>query len=109
MSNQGPLSMGSSWQECWSGLPFPTPGALPNLGIEPVSLASPALPGGFFTTELAEKPLYVCSFHILSHSFPSFINVNIFFLGLSRLELSMVCFVPPTVALRVGLGCSVKY
>ena len=33
-----------------SGLPFPSPGDLPNPGIEPMSLASPALTGGLFTT-----------------------------------------------------------
>ena len=43
------LSMGFSRQEYWSGLPFPSPGDLPNLGMEPVSLRSPALAGGFFT------------------------------------------------------------
>ena len=48
---QAPLSMESSRQEYWSGLPFPTPGDLPDLGIEPVSLEAPALAGGFFTTE----------------------------------------------------------
>ena len=37
---QVPPSMGFSRQECWSGLPFPSPGDLPNPGIEP---ASPAL------------------------------------------------------------------
>ena len=37
-------------QEDWSELPFPTPGDLPDPGIEPVSLASPALAGVFFTT-----------------------------------------------------------
>ena len=42
--------MGFSRQECWSGLPFPTPRDLSNPGIEPVSLMSPALAGGFFTT-----------------------------------------------------------
>ena len=36
---QAPLSMGFSRQECWSGLPFPSPGDLPNPGIEPRSLA----------------------------------------------------------------------
>ena len=41
--------MGISRQEFWSGLPFPTPGDLPNPGIEPVSLVSPALAVGFFT------------------------------------------------------------
>ena len=37
---QAPLSMGFPRQEYWSGLPFPPPGYLPNLGIEPMSLAS---------------------------------------------------------------------
>ena len=45
---QAPLSMESSRQECWSGLPLPTPGDLPDPGIELVFLASPALAGGFF-------------------------------------------------------------
>ena len=35
--HQAPLSMGLSWQEYWSGLPFPPPGDLPDPGIEPVS------------------------------------------------------------------------
>ena len=37
VSLQAPLSMGFSRQEYWSGLPFPSPGDLPNPGIEPVS------------------------------------------------------------------------
>ena len=37
-------------QEYGSGLPFPTPGHLPNPGIEPESLGSPTIAGGFFTT-----------------------------------------------------------
>ena len=45
---QAPLSMGFS-RQYWSGLPFPSPGDLPNPGIEPASLISPALAGGFFT------------------------------------------------------------
>ena len=47
------LSMGFPRQEYWSGLPFPSPGDFPNAGIEPTS---PALAGGFFTTELPGKP-----------------------------------------------------
>ena len=39
-----------SRQGYWSGLPLPTPGNLPNPVIEPASLASPDLEGGFFTT-----------------------------------------------------------
>ena len=39
------LSVGFSRQEYWSGLPFPSPGDLPDPGVEPASLASPALAG----------------------------------------------------------------
>ena len=47
---QSPLSMGFSRQEYWSGWPFPPPVDLPDQGIEPTSLMSLALAGGFFTT-----------------------------------------------------------
>ena len=40
VAHQAPLSIGFSRQEYWSGLPFPSPGNLPNPGIEP---GSPAL------------------------------------------------------------------
>ena len=50
MDYQAPLSMKFTRQEYWSRLPFPTPGDLPDPGIEPMSPASPALAGGFFTT-----------------------------------------------------------
>ena len=58
---QAPLSMGFSRQEYWSGLPFPPPVCLPSTGIEPTSLAFPALAGGFFTTAPCGKPKYVVS------------------------------------------------
>ena len=48
--DQVPLSMGFSRQEYWSGLPCLPPGNLPDPGIKPMSLTSPALPGRFFTT-----------------------------------------------------------
>ena len=47
-----PLSVGFSRHEYWSGLPFPPSGDLPDPGIEPASLTSPALAGRFFTTSL---------------------------------------------------------
>ena len=47
---QAPLSTEFSRQEYWNGLPFPTPGDLPDPGNEPAFLASPAVTGGFFTT-----------------------------------------------------------
>ena len=49
---QAPASTGFSRQGYWSGLPFPSPGDLPDPGIEPVSLVSPALPGGLFSKSL---------------------------------------------------------
>ena len=50
IAHQAPLSLGFSRQEYWSGLPSPSPGDLPNPGIEPASLMSPALEGGLFAT-----------------------------------------------------------
>ena len=47
-SPQAPLSMRFPRQEYWSGLPFPSPRDLLDPGIKPMS---PALAGGFFTTE----------------------------------------------------------
>ena len=44
-----------SRQEHWSELPFPTPGDLPDPGIELMSLASPALVGGFFITKASSE------------------------------------------------------
>ena len=53
---QASLCMEFPRQEFWSGLLFPTPGDLPDPGIEPAAPASPALAGGFFTTEPSGKP-----------------------------------------------------
>ena len=50
---QAPLSMGVSRQEYWSGLPFPSPGHLPNPGIEP---GSPALQADALSSEPPGKP-----------------------------------------------------
>ena len=52
--------MGFSRQEYWSGLPFPPPGNVPDPGIKPMSLVSPALAGRFFTLAQLGKPL-TCS------------------------------------------------
>ena len=49
--------MGFPRQEYWSGLPFPSPGDLPDPVMEPMSPASPAFADGFFTTEPPGKPL----------------------------------------------------
>ena len=53
---QVPLPVEFSREEYWIGLPFPTPGDLPEPGIEPKSLVSRALAGRFFTTAPPGKP-----------------------------------------------------
>ena len=55
-AHQVSLSMEFSKQEYWSGLPFPTPGNLPNPGIKPTYSASPVLTGRFLTTAPAGQP-----------------------------------------------------
>ena len=57
--------MGFPGQEYWSGLPFPSPGDLPNPGIEP---KSPALAGSFFTTEALQED-YTCTVRMCKSRF----------------------------------------
>ena len=73
VARQAPLSMGFPLRECWSRLPFPTPGDLSHSGIEP---ASPALASGFFTTEPPGKPVYFyCPREHMSRAkYPTFIH-----------------------------------
>ena len=59
VAHQAPLSIGFSRQEYQSGLPCPPPGDLLNPGIEPMSLMSPALASGFFTTSATWEALEV--------------------------------------------------
>ena len=73
IAHQAPLSMGFSRQEYRSGLPFPSPGDLPNPGIESGSLLSPALAGVFFTSSTtweAQRYIYSVQFScsVLSNS-----------------------------------------
>ena len=82
VARQVPLSMGFSRQEYWSRLPFPPPGDLPDPGNEPKSLVSPALPGGFFTTEPPGKAIHihmelwmcVCNMYIEMNDVPKLIS-----------------------------------
>ena len=57
VAGQAPLSMGFSRQEYWSGLVFSPPGDLPDPGIKPTSLTSPALAGRFFSTSTTSEAL----------------------------------------------------
>ena len=74
VAHQAPLSMGFSRQEYWIGLPCPSPGDLPDPGIEFASLMSPTLSGGFFTTSAnweATKNIGVGSHSLLQGIFPT--------------------------------------
>ena len=53
VAHQAPLSVGFSRQEYWSGLPFPSPGDLPDQGIEP---RSPVLQADALPSEPPGKP-----------------------------------------------------
>ena len=55
VARQAPLSMGFSRLEYRTGLSFPSPVDLPNLGIKPTYAVSPAFAGRFFTTVLPAK------------------------------------------------------
>ena len=64
IARQAPLSMGFSRQEHWSGLSCPPPEGLPDPGIKPTSLRSPALAGGFFTTSATWEAQ---NYHVIQH------------------------------------------
>ena len=97
---QAPLSMEFSRQECWSGLPFPSPGDLPDPGIEP---ASPALAGdGFFTTVPPGNPGLLVRDYIFTgglHSFHAHLSFTL------TLELSYIyCLMAFLCLQNIGLN-----
>ena len=59
VTGQVPPSMRFSRQEYWNGLPFPSPGDLPNPGIVPMFLAFPALKVDYLLPETSGKPCYL--------------------------------------------------
>ena len=72
---QAPLSVGFSRQECWSGLPFPSPGDLPNPGIEPGSPtlqadALPSEPSGNYTVLMFSFLAYFTLYNRLQFHLP---------------------------------------
>ena len=96
---KAPLSMGFSRQEYRNGLPCPSPGDLPNPGMEPVSVKSPALASRFFTTSTTwEACIYLGPIEISDLSgFPQIwlsVFLLVMWLGVSqRLKLSSLwCF-----------------
>ena len=68
VASQAPPSMGFPRQEYWSGLPFPSPGDLPNPGTEPMS---PSLAGRFFSNWATRKAQYMVGIQKIFKPFPS--------------------------------------
>ena len=91
------LSMLFSRQEYSSGFPFPIPGDLPNPGIEPVSLPSPALVDRFFTTAIPGKSIYINIYHIVFFAFLCYkhflkiVSKSVVFHG-ARVFHSKICY-----------------
>ena len=86
IAHQTPLSLELFRQENWSRLPFPSPGDLPNPGIKPMSLSSPAWAGGFFTIAPPGKPIYI---HL---KYECLGKVNSFCFCVSEDTLCHLCF-----------------
>ena len=94
VARQAPLSMGFSRQEYWSGVPFPPQGDLPDPGIGPESLASPALADGFFTTAPPGKSGDVKWFHRIKqiYFYPSGLYKYLLFDFSCELVIMSCCF-----------------
>ena len=94
--HQIPLSMEFSRQEYWSGLPFPTPEYIPDSGIQPASLAPPALAGRFFTNSTNLGNPLLCWFITKGCLFSSRAPCSISFVTILRLVITCLLFVFPT-------------
>ena len=92
VARQAPLSMGFSRQEYWSGVTCPPPGDLPDPGIEPMSLPSPAFAGRFFTMSTPWETLDLLSFTQLS-SYLTIINLSIHICNLSSTHTRVYIYI----------------
>ena len=89
-AHQASLSMGFSRQEYWSGLPCPPPGDVPDLGVEPASLTSPALAGRFFISSAIWEALTSLVYTTFSLLIPqSFSILFLFFIGITITEFAL--------------------
>ena len=104
VAHLAPLSMGFFRQEHWSGLPFPSPGDLPDSGIKPTSHVSPALQADSLDTKPPGKPPFAVTHttNILSFSVAGLVmpfDVNVFWwtevLDFIVVQLiSLLCLMP---------------
>ena len=81
VAHQVPLSMGLFRQEYWRGLPFPSPGDLPDPRTEPVS---PPLASGFFTNAPLGKPRWYMSIFIYSYVYMYAHSYDLGYFGIQK-------------------------
>ena len=93
--------MGFSRQECWSGLPFLSPGDLPTSGIEHASFTSPAVAGSFFTTSSTSRQ------RLLSRSQGQ--RSGISFVVIQSFSWVQLLATPWTVALQASLSFTISW
>ena len=82
--------MGFSRLEYWSGLPFPPPGDLPDPGMEPMSLMSPALVGGFFTTSVTWEGAAALENNVITETILATVEPTNYFKGLYSKPLNNI-------------------
>ena len=114
IAHQAPLSMGLPRQECWSGLPFPSSGDLPNPGIEP---GSPVLQADSLPTELPGKPAHFSNSYCLHQQFSNSLPKHTWktrhgplsstFQGMGYRGESIIymTFLSDSVSSSIGSGC----
>ena len=102
VAHQAPLSMGFSKQEYWSRWPCPPPADLPNPGIKPASLVSPALAGGFFTTSATWPCALLISVHIWRAALAGVEGLNVLMIETLR---TMSCI---TKCFKMGFAINLK-
>ena len=102
IAHQAPLSMGFSREECWSELPLPSTGDLPNPGIK---VASPKLEGRFFTTEPPGNTsvvFYLKIVSLLAAPFHQWVE-NIIFINQMKFNPSRIFYIRVSYSLFFSL------
>ena len=105
---QAPLSMGFPRQEYRSGLPFASPGHLPDPGIKPTSLAFPVLAGWFFTTS-TPRELCGCPWVDIKGAPWGVFSVTKFALKCFLLSQSIICYRLNVWVLPKTLGPALQF
>ena len=92
------LSLGFPMQQYWSGVPFPTPGGLPNPGIEPTCLVSPAIAGRMFTNRPIREAQKLMNPKLDFIHDPTVVSISPrdgILINMSGITNKVICFISP--------------